>query len=313
MMRKIILGRTDLEVSQMGIGGGGPSRLGQSAGIDADESIEIIKIGLDAGVNFIDTAEAYRTEEIVGKAIQGVPRNSLYISTKKSTWGENPIKPEDLRAGLEASLKKLGTDYVDIYNLHGVNIKQYHYLAGEIVPEMQKLQTEGKVRYLGITEAFHSDSGHIMLQRALKDDVWDVIMVGHNILNQCARERVLATAIRKNIGVQIMFAVRLALSRADRLQEVVKELIDRGQLDPAEFDLDDPLGFVITEGGAESIPDAAYRFCRDEPGTHVILSGTGNPDHLRANLRSIEAPSLPDSVTERLRFVFRNVDSVSGQ
>jgi hypothetical protein len=110
-----------------------------------------------------------------------------------------------------------------------------------------------------------------------------------------------------------MFAVRLAMSKPERLKEVVGELIAKGQLDASEIDVDDPLGFVITEGGAVSIPDAAYRFCRDEPGTHVILSGTGSLEHMRANLESIERPPLPDAVTRRLRAIFRRVDSISGQ
>ena len=110
-----------------------------------------------------------------------------------------------------------------------------------------------------------------------------------------------------------MFAVRLALSRPERLNEVVCELIARGQLDESEIDLDDPLGFVITEGGAANIPDAAYRFCRDEPGTHVILCGTGSIEHMRANLESMERPPLPEAVTNRLSTIFRNVNFISGQ
>jgi aryl-alcohol dehydrogenase-like predicted oxidoreductase len=312
-MQTITLGRTGLQVSRLGLGGGGPSQLGLRAGISQNESVEIVRIALDAGVNWIDTAESYGTEGIIGQAIHGVRRDSVYLSTKKSTWGEKPITPADLRTSLDASLKNLGSDYVDVYSLHAVNIEQYDYMLNEIVPIMQQCQSEGKIRFIGITEAFHSDCGHVMLQRALKDAVWDVIMVGHNILNQSARGRVLAETIRQNIGIQVMFAVRLALSRPEHLKKVVEELIARGELNPAEFDRQDPLGFVITEGGAASIPDAAYRFCRDEPGTHIILSGTGNPDHLRENLKSIAAPPLPATVTERLRHIFRRVDSVSGQ
>ena len=312
-MQTTILGRTGLKVSRLGVGGGGPSQLGQSTGIPADDSTAIVRMALESGVNFIDTAEAYRTEGIIGRAIRGIPRHQLVLSTKKTTWGEHRITPAEVRLSLEASLKRLGTDYVDIYSLHGVNVEQYDYLASEIIPVFQQLQTEGKIRFIGITEAFHSDTGHAMLQRALQDDVWDVIMVGINILNQSARPRLLTETIRKNIGIQVMFAVRLALSRPERLKEVVRELIAKEQLDAFEIDMDDPLGFVITEGGAASIPDAAYRFCRDEPGTHVILSGTGSADHMRTNLESIERPPLPEAVTSRLRTIFRRVDSISGQ
>ncbi len=314
-MEYTILGRTGLKVSRLGLGGGGPSQLGQSSGRSEGESAAVIRQALAAGVNFIDTAEAYRTEGLIGQAIRGVPRHEVVLSTKKSTWSDAqrpPITPAQLRASLESSLQRLGTDYVDVYSLHAVEIEQYDYLRAEIVPAMQQLQREGKVRFLGITEAFHSDTQHIMLQRALQDDVWDVIMVGFNLLNQSARERVLAETLRRQIGIQIMFAVRLALSRPERLKEVIAGLIAQGQIQADEMDGDDPLGFVL-QGGALSIPDAAYRFCRDEPGTQVILSGTGNPDHLRQNLASIAAPPLSPEVTARLRHLFRNVDSVSGQ
>ena len=218
-----------------------------------------------------------------------------------------------MRQSLEASLKRLGTDYVDIYHLHGVILEDYAYLASEIVPEMLKLRDEGKIRFLGITERWASDPGHAMAQRAVQDDVWDVMMIGFNLLNQSARERVFRQTIAKDIGVLVMFAVRRALSQPDKLVEALNELVANGQLDPGDVAMDDPLGFVVREGSAVSLPDAAYRFCRDEPGTHVILSGTGNLEHLRANIASFYRPALPADVRQRLVTLFARSDSVTGQ
>ena len=294
----------------MGFGCGGPSRAGQSTGRTVAESVAVVRQALDAGVNFIDTSEAYGTEEIVGQAIRGLDRSSLVLSTKKRSGPH--VTPQDVVASLEASLKRLGTDYVDVYHLHAVVLQDYEYLLAEIVPAMQRLREQGKLRAIAVSEKWGTDPQHAMLQRALEDDVWDVMMVGFNILNQSARERVFSQTIEKDIGVLIMFAVRRALSQPERLKANLEELIARGQLDPADLDLDDPLGFLIHEGGAVSIPDAAYRFCRDEPGTHVILSGTGNPAHLRANLASFERPPLPEEDRRRLMSVFRRVDSVAG-
>ena len=214
---------------------------------------------------------------------------------------------------LEASLKRLGTDYVDLYHLHAVVLEDYERLLDEIVPTMQRLREQGKIRYLAISERFGADTQHAMLQRALQDDVWDVMMVGFNPLNQSARERVFAQTIEKDIGVLVMFAVRRALSRPERLQEY-SDRTDRARARSMrqDVDLDDPLGFLVHEGGAASVPDAAYRFCRDEPGTHVILSGTGNPAHLQANLASFERPPLPEADRRRLEQIFRRVDSVAG-
>jgi len=232
------------------------------------------------------------------------------LSTKKGV--RKAVTPQDVVQSLEASLKRLGTDYVDLYHLHAVVLEDYDLLLREIVPTMQRMREQGKIRYLAISERFGQDTKHAMLQRALQDDVWDVMMVGFNPVNQSARERVFAQTIEKEIGVLVMFAVRRALSRPERLKEVLLELIERGEVDARDIDIEDPLGFLVHEGGATSIPDAAYRFCRYEPGTHVILSGTGNPAHLQANLASFERPPLPEADCFRLRHIFRQVDSVAG-
>jgi aryl-alcohol dehydrogenase-like predicted oxidoreductase len=306
------LGRTGLKVSVMGLGCGGPSRVGQATGNSEEESIEVVKHALKSGINFIDTAEVYRTELIVGKGIKDFNREELVISTKKSTWGT--LTPKDVLKSFERSLTNLGTDYIDIYHLHGVILQDYDYLYSEIVPTLLELKDLGKIRYLGITERFNPDPNHSMLQRALQDDVWDVMMVGFNILNQSARDSVLAKAIEKDVGILIMFAVRLALSRPKRLKECLSELIESNQVNPSEVDMEDPLKFLVhDDGGAENLVDAAYRFCRYEPGTHVILSGTGNIDHLKENIKSILRPPLPEEDVLNLTKIFKNVDSISGQ
>jgi aryl-alcohol dehydrogenase-like predicted oxidoreductase len=247
----------------------------------------------------------------VGKGIKDFTREDLIISTKKSTWGT--LTPNGVIKSFERSLKNLGAEYIDIYHLHGVILQDYEYLYSEIVPTLLELKDQEKIRFIGITERFNPDPNHSMLQRALQDDVWDVMMVGFNILNQSARDLIFAEAINKNIGVLIMFAVRLALSRPKRLKECINELIEKKQVDPSEINIEDPLKFLIHEGGAENLIDAAYRFCRYEPGTHVILSGTGNLSHLKNNLDSILRPPLPEKDLIRLRKIFKNVDSVSGQ
>ena len=117
-METTTLGRTGLLATVMGAGAGGPSRAGQSTGRTTAESVRLLRKALDAGVNLIDTAEAYDTESIVGQAIRGLDRTSLILSTKKRT--RDRITGQEVRQSLEASLKRLGTDYVDIYHLHAV-------------------------------------------------------------------------------------------------------------------------------------------------------------------------------------------------
>lgn len=311
-MNYTLLGRTGLKVSEIGMGCGGPSRVGQRYGQSMEESITVVKHALDSGINIIDTAESYRTEEIVGRAIQGYDRESLVLSTKKSTF--RSITAKDVKNSLEKSLKLLDTQYVDIYHLHGVVLKDYDFLVREIVPVLLNMKEEGKIRFLGITERFNQDPQHNMLQKALQDDFWDVVMVGFNILNQSARDRVFPKTMEKNIGTLIMFAVRLALSRPERLKQCIMELIEKKQVDSSYIDEVNPLSFLIhADGGAISMVDAAYRFCRYEPGTHVVLSGTGNINHLKENIESFYRPPLPEKDLMRLKTIFKKVDSISGQ
>jgi L-galactose dehydrogenase len=312
-MEYIIFGRTGLRVSVAGLGCGGPSRLGRRDNKSDAECVALVRQALDLGVNFVDTAESYGTEEIVGKAIAAVPREKIIISTKKAfplTDRQHPAK--EMRKGLEKSLRKLGTDYVDVYHVHGVEPGDYAYASTEVLPHLVRLRDEGKIRFIGITEAFVEDPNHRMLGQALKDSYWDVIMVGFNLLNQSARSRVFPKTVADNIGTLVMFAVRRALSRPERLREVCAELVQKGLVDRDTCSPEEPLDFLIGEGKASTIVDAAYRYCRYEPGAHVVLSGTGSIEHLKANIDSLTKPPLPASATARLQEIFARVDCIAG-
>jgi len=307
-----VLGRTGLLASVMGLGCGGPSRLGRRWEQSEAESVRVVREALDAGVNFIDTAESYRTESIVGEALRDVSRDDVILSTKKSTWADHwPVTAEQVVESLEGSLANLGTDWVDIYHLHAVAPQYYRRVRDEIVPVLEDLRTRGKIRFIGITEEFGSDPSHAMLQQAVADDCWDVMMVGFNVLNQSARRTVFPATRAKGIGTLIMFAVRRALSRPEKLAETLEDLIRRGKIDPAALG-EDGLDSLIRPDGAASLPDAAYRFCLHEPGADVILSGTGSVEHLRANIASLGRPDLPADDRRRLEEIFAGVDDVSG-
>ncbi|MFC1988936.1 aldo/keto reductase [Chloroflexota bacterium] len=298
-----VLGHTGIRVSALGLGCGGPSSLGQKSGKTRGESVAVIKQALDSGINFIDTAEEYGTEEFVGDAIRTADRNSLVLSTKKTVF--NGITPEQVQKGLEESLKRLGTEYIDIYHLHRVILEDYDYLASEIVPLLQQMRESGKIRFLGITEGFNSDLQHTMLQRALQDDIWDVMMVGFHILNQSARDSVLKNAIQKDIGIVVMQAARPISSQPDQVKRLINQLIEKNQLKPSDIDYNNPFDFLIRDSGAANLADLAYRFCHYEPGTHVILSGTGNSTHLEANIESFSRPPLPQEYLEKIKNMFQ--------
>jgi len=313
-MEYITLGKTGLKVSVAGLGCGGPSRLGmRNDPQSANHAIALVKQAIDLGINFLDTAQTYGTEPIVGRAIAGVPRDRLVISTKKTLPSEDDPDPEaGMSNGLEQSLKFLGTDYIDIYHLHGVEPKDYGFAKKRLLPVMRRLKEQGKIRFIGVTEGFVPDPSHQMLQSSLVDDVWDVVMVGFSMLNPSARKTILAATMAKDVGVLNMFAVRRALSQPQRLQQLCAELIASKAISTDGIDPSNPLGFVLQMSDAGTMPEAAYRFCRHEPGIHVVLTGTGNPEHLRENVAAILKPALPQAVLRKLDHLFGRLDSLTG-
>ena len=313
-MDQVVLGRTGLQCSVMGLGGGGHSRLGLAKGLDEDHAVSMVRQALDLGINFFDTAEGYRTESAVGRGIADVPRESVVLSTKVRPGRDTDLSGDDLRSRAMQCLERLGTDYVDILHLHGVQPAQYVQCRDTLVPALEQLRQAGAIRFLGVTEFFGSDPSHAMLQQAVQDDCWDVIMVGFNLLNPSARKTILPVTRAKGIGTLDMFAVRSALSQPNALQKLIAGLVKERRLPARELDRRAPLDWLLeaTPGAAATLVEAAYRFCRHEPGIDVILSGTSNPDHLVDNVAALAGGRLPEAHLARLAELFGEIDHVSG-
>jgi len=313
-VQRTVLGRTGLEVGVAGLGCGGHSRLGMARGRSEDEAADVVRAALDRGVDFIDTAAAYGTEGAVGKALRG-RRDAAVISTKVQIADEaaadGVIDAGELGRRVDGCLARLGTDVVDILHLHGVTAEQYPACVERLVPAMAELRRAGKVRFLGITERFIPDPGHAMFARALDDDWIDVLMVGANVLNFSAAERVLPQAAARRIGTLAMFAVRGKLADPGEVRALVADLVARGKVDARSVDAEDPLGFLVGEGAAASVVEACYRFVRHLTGMDVVLFGTGDTGHLEANIRAIQGPPLPPAAIERLQRAFGRVDDIS--
>ena len=308
------LGRTGLRVSLMALGCGGPSRVGLSTGRTTAQSAAIVQAALDAGINVIDTATAYQTEPLVAAGLRGRSRDQVVLSSKRDlragAGGAPLLSGAELESAVEASLRRLETDYIDIYHLHGVGPEQYPHARDELVPALQRLQAAGKVRFLGVTEMFGGDTEHHVLREVLADGLFDVIMVGFNMLNQTARDPILRVAGERGVGTMIMFAVRRAFSRPQRLRELLAELAASGEVDPALAAADDPLHFLSSEAGDPAA--AAYRYCSYQPGVSTVLSGTGNLDHLHHNVASFARGPLSTAAVARIDRLFAGVTSASG-
>jgi aryl-alcohol dehydrogenase-like predicted oxidoreductase len=308
-METVILGRTGLKATVAGLGCGGFSRIGiEKYGLN--HAAGIVRTAFDEGVNFFDTAAVYGTQGAVGKGLAGIPRDRYILSTKFPYRNKTG---EDLLRSLDESLRELGTDYVDIYHLHGVSAADYPAVKETLVPAMEQAKKAGKIRFLGITEAFVSDTIHGMFKLCLEDDIFDVIMAGYNILNPSAAKRVFPAAREKKLGVLCMFAVRSALSNPAQLRVDIGRILAQGQADPGLVKDERVLDFLVDSGEASTIMEAAYRFCRHTPGLDVVLTGTSSAAHLRDNLASIQKGPLSGAILEKLETLFGRVDCVSGQ
>jgi aryl-alcohol dehydrogenase-like predicted oxidoreductase len=305
------LGKTGLRVSVAGLGCGGFSRLGIPAGKSEDQAARLVRDAVDLGINFIDTAPVYGTEAAVGKALKSIPRDSVVLSTKALVHRNGDWHtPERMVASLENSLRLMGTDYVDVFQLHGVLSSEYAYGLEKLGPALLAQKAKGKIRHIGITEQPVEDFTHEMLARATQDEIWEVFMVGFHMMHQSARKNLFPLTREKRIGTLLMFAVRSIFANPERVVAAMRQAAAKGQVEKWLGESAEPLAFLIREGGAGSITEAAYRFVRHEPGVDVVLFGTGDAGHLRANIASLLAPPLPEADRQRLATLFGHLVGV---
>lgn len=312
-MEYTVLGKTGLKVSIAGLGTGGFSRLGLKAGKSEDEAARLIHEAVGLGINFIDTAPSYGTEGVVGTALKSIPRQSVVVATKAFVHRNDEWwTPERVVASLENSLRHMGTDYVDVFNLHGVYAFEYKHALEKIVPALLEQKAKGKIRHIGITENPIEDHTNEMLGLAVSDPAWEVFMVGFHMMHQIARKKVFPVTRRKGIGTLLMFAVRSIFADPPRIARELRELAAKGLVEKWLGETDEPLDFLVHQGGAANVIEAAYRFARHEPGVDVVLFGTGDAEHLHANVASLLKPPLPEADRLKLAALFGHLTNGIG-
>ena len=264
-MKKRIMGKLGISSSAFGLGCmrfNGPAS-GDSI-IDEQKAISLIRRAVDGGVTYLDTAYVYldKTSEIVlGKALLDGYRDRVTVATKMPA--EAVHNREEMETLLDSELKKLQTDHIDFYLMHGINREKWEYFKSIGAPEFfDDMKKAGKIRY----KCFSFHGPYDQFEYILNDNDWDMVQIQYNYMdiNNQAGTRGLELAGSKGIPVVIMEG--LLGGRLAKAPQNVQALYD---------------AFPVKRSAVEW----AFRWLCNHPAVSVVLSGCNEPEQIDENLR----------------------------
>ena len=316
------LGRTGLRLSMLGFGCGNVGGL-IIRGAHQDR-VRAVARALEAGINYFDTAPQYgngQSEQNLGRVLREVQAEA-YVGTKVR------IPPEefgDLRGAItrsvEASLQRLGRESVDLIQLHNHIAHQrtpqdaslsVSDVLGDIVAAFQSLQSQGKVKFYGITALGDTAALHELIESGTLYSA----QVCYNVLNPSAGHPVPASFPNQDFGQLIdraaakyMGCIGIRVLAAGALSGVMERHpiavpnvapIGTGADYQADVKLAQALRFLTAEGYAASLVEAAMRFAWTNPRLSTTLVGFSSLDHLEQAITAAERGGLPASAMHRL-------------
>ena len=289
-METAILGRTGLEVSRLGVG---LAEIGSLE--DSGEAGRVLNEALDAGINFLDTAECYgRSEEFLGRNVSH-RRSEFALATKAGhVHGPDPFDGEPwtgatVTGTIERSLKRLKTDYVDLVQLHAFDIPAPP--PDDVIEALLNARDAGKTRFVGYSQENEE------AEWAIDSGIFDTLQTTFNLVDQKARHNIFDRARAQGVGIIAKRPIANAVwgsNVSPAEYEGVRVLFaERAQaisaMGPIPGEPEDPiataLGFVLAHADS-----------------HTAIVGTRNPAHMLENIRVVETQlPIPESVVEELR------------
>lgn len=309
------LGGSGLKVPALSLGtatfGGGTEFFKAWGSSGAKEATRLISICLEAGVNMFDSADVYSkglSEEVLGKAIKG-RRDKVLISTKATfRFSDEPNDVGSSRSHLikqvEGSLKRLGTDYIDLFQLHGFDAVTP---IEETVSTLDDLVRAGKIRYLGCS---NFSGWHLMKSLAVSDRYGYSRYVAHqayySLIGRDYELELMPLALDQKVGCVVWSPLgwgRLTgkLRRGAGLpkQSRLHKTADNGPPVPDDYlyKVVDALDEVAKETG-KTIPQIAINWLLQRPSVSTVIIGARNEEQLRQNLGAIGWNLTKDQVVK---------------
>jgi aryl-alcohol dehydrogenase-like predicted oxidoreductase len=292
-----VLGRTKLQVTRLGYGAMEVrgSRIWGGRPVTDEQAKTILNAVLDAGINFVDTANDYgRSEELIGKYIAH-RRSEYYLATKcgchvvrrdENTDDTPHVWTRDnLWRGLNESLQRMKTDYVDIMQLHNPPVEETE--RNNLVAALKEMQQQGKVRFISISTTLPH------LPTYLQWGVFDTFQIPYSAL-QREHEEWISKASQAGIGIIVRGGVArgepgVGLGGADRWTKFEEAKLDE----------------LLSPG--ESRTAFLLRYTLSHPFVNTTIVGTLFPEHLAANVAAAQSGPLPDAVYAEAK---RRLDAV---
>jgi L-galactose dehydrogenase len=282
------LGKTGLRVSRLGFG---CAPLGNQYGdIDDTEGVRAVHAAMDAGINYFDTSTFYGmglSETRLGEALKG--RRDLVVLATKGGRFDRPMETgfdysyDNIIRMCEASLKRLQTDYIDIYQLHDIEFISKNQIVDEAIPALRKLKADGKVRFIGVT-GFPLP----LLREMIETQDLDVALSysHYNLLNQTLNDELVPAIKAKGMGLINGSVTNMGLL-TDQGPQAWHPAPERARLLTAQA------AAYCRERGA-SLARLAIQFALQNPHVDVTLLGTRTEAELRDSITLLNTAPDPD-------------------
>ncbi|MDQ5830509.1 MAG: aldo/keto reductase [Actinomycetota bacterium] len=307
------LGRTGLEVSEIGYGAWGIGK-SQWLGAEDDESLRALGRAIDLGLNFIDTALGYgegHSERLVGQVVRG-REERVYVATKiPPKNGEWPapagLHPEEtfpadhVRGCTERSLENLGLDAIDVQQFH---VWHDEWVGeGDWLEAIEDLKKEGKIRFFGVSINDHEPQNAV---RLIETGVVDTVQVIYNVFDQSPEDELFPACQEHEVGV----IVRVPFDEGALTARITPETtFEEGDFRNDYFRGDrkeevyERVSAIIAELGVteDEMAEVALRYVLSHPAVSTVIPGMRSPRNVERNMAVGDGRGLPEDRVRRLK------------